>query len=451
MTDLFAIAHTLLRYRSGKKRPAEDSPDDEPNPIRQAVRFDKCDPPPENGVLTDMFANDATENDVVYIEKGGTADDFACFARVSLQNMYLNAMTNLEWTEADFSIGAFLEKAVNSEVIEKPLDVPGLSRPFTSEEEARIFPGLSGRFFTSAGRLSSSAKAVIERDDDLQALLEEQYRTKQVGDGRRAELTNLPPIDVFMALSEEDQMGVLEIEIHGLTELHASAVALLSDIVSSDDSIASDVQDYAADLLADKPHAYSSRSKDALLQALQSHDIDKSIIKTILRVLSTYNSHLTSDEQTTVARARRFAAMIDAVTGDPVYGVVKFKFIMCIWKMGQYLAAKSSLPQVKRYDLVFELRPRIDSQSPRTLTFEFSMPNRLHNFYFFPEEGDDMSHREKSIVTKNINMLEQNLQRLEPLELHKTLDDRVYASYKDSRITTTYDNGVVRYVLKAPI
>ena len=432
MTNLHALARVLLRYGSGRKRPAEDSPDDEPEPIRRRA-LDQCDPPPEDGVVTDMFANEATADDVVYIEKGGTADDFACFARLSLQQLYMNALLNLEWKG---SIDAFLARAVDVPVVAAPMKVPGLSRPFTSDEEERIFPGLSGPFFTSAGRLSSSAKDAIANSTHLRALLDEQYRTKGLGDTRRRELQDLPPIDVFVNYVEqgrtEDAVDAMDAALDPRTELTANDVDFLTDVLERlSDSYAHTKVKVSAIYQLDKPHPYSERTKTALVDFVRRNFryCYRHGVKVPAEILDTYASHLSADESRSVQQFK--------MGFDPVIRAAKSSSV----ELKRNLFKTSQPPSLMaRYAVTFVLP---DDQS---LTFEFEQGVGLRTLpYVSPPEAYTLVESQSSVLRDLSAILSSTTLEFDLVEA----DGGNYASFKHPNIRTDYHDGVVHYRVMA--
>ena len=434
MTNLHALARVLLRYGSGRKRPAEDSPDDEPEPIRRRG-LDQCDPPPEDGVVTDMFANEATADDVVYIEKGGTADDFACFARLSLQQLYMNALLNLEWKG---SIDAFLARAVDVPVVTAPMKVPGLSRPFTSDEEERIFPGLSGPFFTSAGRLSSSAKDAIADSTHLRALLDEQYRTKGLGDTRRRELEDLPPIDVFVNYVEqgrtEDAVDAMDAALELRAALTANDVDFLTDVLERlSDSYAHTKVKVSAIYELLKPHAYSERTKTALVDFVRRnfrycyrHGVG---VPAVILSSAPYASHLSADESRSVQQFE--------LGFDPVIRAAKSS--SADLKQNVFKTSPLSI-LMSRYDVTFVLP---DDQS---LTFEFEHGVGLRTLpYVSPPEAYTLAESQSSVLRELSAILSSKTLEFDLV----AADGGYYASFKHPNIRTDYHDGVVHYRVMA--
>ena len=161
-----ALARALLRYQASK-RPLEER--SEPNPTRQAISptLDKCDPSPnDDGVVLDLFGNEANNENVVYIKKGNNATDYACYARESLQELFLNNVVN--------------------KIYQRP-EVPGLSRPFTELEEASIFPGLEGEFFLNDS-VSPNAKYLIFIERSLHTMLFDLQQRNQSGEDKRRDI-----------------------------------------------------------------------------------------------------------------------------------------------------------------------------------------------------------------------------------------------------------------------
>lgn len=247
------LSRTLLvAYRAASQPPTK----------RQRVDdFSDCEPKPEDGVLTDIFGKDVdleeAPADVISIQKGAGAEDVLCFARESLQSLYVDN--------------------VIAERFQRP-DVPGLRRGFSGQEEAQIFPQLN---FFHNGEVSPAAKQLLQTPP-LAALYDgrSQRTTEHTNWSHSQAQATLPPLDVFAALPVDDQKQILLNVLDDVARLSQPTRELLLDIIESTE-IDVRARKLALYYLAWIAHERTPRSKQVIMTCLDDTDLAEDALQAL--------------------------------------------------------------------------------------------------------------------------------------------------------------------------